>query len=120
MPGESTQSDEILIRYLLGSSPEEETERLDALSITDAEFSLRLKAAENDLVDAYVKNELSTETVQRFESFYLASPLRSRKWNSPAHCLRFRSGITQRGRWVGSPRCCLFRVGVSWQPLRQQ
>jgi hypothetical protein len=73
------QPDEILIRYLLGASPDEEEERLDELSITDVEFSWRLKAAENDLVDAYLRDELSAETVQRFESFYLASPLRREK-----------------------------------------
>jgi hypothetical protein len=65
--------DQLLIRYLLGALAEAETERLDELSIADEEFASRLKAVENDLVDAYANGELSGETLERFRSFYLAS-----------------------------------------------
>jgi hypothetical protein len=68
--------DQTLIQYLLGSLTEAETERLDELSLADDEFATRLKAVENDLVDAYAKGELSGETLQRFSSFYLASERR--------------------------------------------
>jgi len=79
LSGEINQDDQLLIRYLLGALPDEEAERLDELSISDTEFSWRLKAVENDLVDAYVKNELSGETLERFRTFYLVSPLRREK-----------------------------------------
>ena len=65
-----------MIHYLLGSLPEKEAERLDELSITDDDFALRLNDAENDLVDAYVRGELSAETRERFKTFYLASSKR--------------------------------------------
>jgi hypothetical protein len=71
-----TYDDWLLTRYLLGALGEDETERLDELSITDDEFATRLKAVENDLVDAYAKGELSGETLERFSSFYLASESR--------------------------------------------
>src|SRR5215471_6935099 len=69
----------MMIEYLLGSLPEKEAERLDELSITDDAFVSRLNDVENDLVDAYVRGELSGEIRERFRSFYLASPKRRAK-----------------------------------------
>jgi hypothetical protein len=51
--------DELVVRYLLGALPDDDTECLDELSITDDEFALRLRTVEQDLVDAHVKGELS-------------------------------------------------------------
>jgi hypothetical protein len=71
--------DQLLIRYLLGALTEAETERLDELSIAGDEFASRLEAVENDLVDAYANGELSGETLERFNSVYLASENRREK-----------------------------------------
>ena len=68
-----------LAQYLLGLLPEAETERLDELSVTDDSFAAQLEAAENDLVDAYVRDELTRETLDQFRNHYLASPLRREK-----------------------------------------
>ena len=64
------------MKYLLGSLPEAEAERLDELYITDGEFAAELSAAEKDLVDAYVQGELAGPELERFRVYYLASPLR--------------------------------------------
>ena len=72
-------NDQSIAQYLLGSLPEAETERLDELSLTDDEFADSLKAAEKELVDAYVQGELSGAQLERFESHYLASPLGRQK-----------------------------------------
>ena len=79
VPGESIQGDQQLVRYLLGLLPEEEAERLDEQSIVVDEFAARLQCVENDLVDAYVSGTLEGDILERFESFYLASPLRREK-----------------------------------------
>lgn len=71
--------DGILRRYLLGALPEADTERLHELSVADDAFAERLDAIENDLVDAYVRGELSEENLKQFESFYLSSPRRRQK-----------------------------------------
>jgi hypothetical protein len=76
LPGDD---DQIIVQYLLGRLPEKEAEHLDELSITDNHFAGRLNDAENDLVDAYVRGELSAEIRQRFRSFYLSSPKRQEK-----------------------------------------
>jgi hypothetical protein len=66
--------DQRLVRYLLGSLPEDETERLDEMSVADDQFAAHLSAVEHDLVDAYVKGELSGDTLDRFTTHYLSSP----------------------------------------------
>jgi hypothetical protein len=71
--------DQVLVRYLLGTLPEEEAERLDGLSIADDAFAWQLNAVENDLVDGYVRGELSGEILARFKKSYLSSPKRLQK-----------------------------------------
>jgi hypothetical protein len=78
-PEQHDGNEQSVIHYLLGLAPEEEMERLDRLSITDDEFAVRLNTIENDLVDAYVRKELSGDMLKRFETFYLASPRRREK-----------------------------------------
>ena len=71
--------DRLLVRYLLGSLDDIEAERLDELSISDDGVASRLKAVENDLVDGFVRHELSAETMDRFRSHYLVSQARRDK-----------------------------------------
>jgi hypothetical protein len=68
-----------MISYLLGAVPEAEAERLDELSVADDKFADALNAAENDLVDSYVRGELSGDILKRFNDHYLASPQRRPK-----------------------------------------
>ena len=72
----STDQNQVITEYLLGSLPEVETERLDELSVTSQEFTESLSASEKDLIDAYVQGELSGAMLAQFESYYLASPVR--------------------------------------------
>jgi hypothetical protein len=71
--------DQSLMQYLLGNLPETDSERLDELSVSDDMLAMRLWDAENDLVDAYVRQELSAANHQRFKSHYLTTPRRLRK-----------------------------------------
>jgi hypothetical protein len=71
--------DRMLASYLLGMLPAAEAERLDEMSVTDDDFVLRLSAAENDLVDAYVRGDLDADSMERFRATYMASPLRLEK-----------------------------------------
>jgi hypothetical protein len=71
--------DDLVTRYLLGTVLPDEAERLDELSIADDEFASRLSAVEKDLVDAYVRGELSSEKLARFKAVYLSSPVLRQK-----------------------------------------
>ena len=79
MVNKETYNDQVIIQFLLGSLPEVETERLEELCFIDDEFAARLSTVENDLVDAYVGGKLSGEKLERFDSYYLASPKRREK-----------------------------------------
>ncbi len=68
-----------ITEYLLGSLPEAEAAHFDELSISDDDLAETLRAAEKELVDAYALGELSGSQLERFESYYLASPLRREK-----------------------------------------
>jgi hypothetical protein len=80
--------DVLLTRYLLGALPDKEAERLDELSIADEAFAGRLDAVEHDLVDAYVRGELSEDDLKQFKAFYLSSPGRRQK-------VRFAQGLLE-------------------------
>ena len=69
-----TFDDERLMRYLIGSLDERETEQFDELSITDDEFADRLRIVEDDMVDAYAAGQLTTELRAGFERHYLTLP----------------------------------------------
>lgn len=71
--------EQLITDFLLGNLPEEEIERLDELSLADDDFANRLQTVENDLIDAYVKGELSGTHLAQFESSYLRSPKRQEK-----------------------------------------
>ncbi len=72
-------NNQVIIEYLLGSLSEAEAERLDELGFTDDDFAENLKAVENDLVDAFARGELAGAQLEKFESYYLATPLRREK-----------------------------------------
>jgi hypothetical protein len=72
----STNQNQVITQYLLGTLPEIETERLDELSVASEEFAESLSATENDLIDSYLQGELSGTMLAQFESHYLASPVR--------------------------------------------
>jgi hypothetical protein len=72
LPNKPGQADE-LVQYLLGVLPPEDTERLDEASIVDDDIAARLRRVEDDLVDSYLRGQLSGDTLAQFESHYLAS-----------------------------------------------
>jgi ABC-type multidrug transport system fused ATPase/permease subunit len=75
----TTSDDNLLRSYLLGTLPEADTETCDELSFTDDAFIARLQAVEDDLIDAYLQNELSGNERLQFQSYFLASPRRQEK-----------------------------------------
>ena len=80
--------DQDLVRYLVGALPAEEADRLDQLSIAHDDFAWRLREIENDLVDSYVRSELSGETLARFKAFYMTTGKRRQK-------VQFAEGLRQ-------------------------
>jgi len=73
-------SDEtLLVRYLLGDLPDEDQVRVEARAFADREYFRLIEAVEADLVDAYVRGELSGSERRHFENRFLASAERREK-----------------------------------------
>jgi hypothetical protein len=61
-------------RYLLGDASDEECAVLEQEYLSDDEAVDRIAAAEDDLIEDYLANQLSPTERDRFERSYLASP----------------------------------------------
>ena len=72
-------TDREITDYLLGVAEPGDLEKIEELSFADAEFSDRLNAVERELLDAYACGVMAETDRRRFESHYLASPLRREK-----------------------------------------
>jgi len=69
------QSENLIRRYLLGELAEADQAALEQELLIDRGKFDRVWAVENELVDSYVRGEMSRADRKRFEGHYLASPL---------------------------------------------
>ena len=69
-------SEALLRQYLLGTLAEDERTRLEDKYFADSDLFQELVGVENDLIDTYVRRQLSPAESQQFESQYLSSPER--------------------------------------------
>jgi hypothetical protein len=72
-------NDELIVGYLLGDLPEEKQSEIEDRAFQDEQYLREILAAESDLIDEYVRGELSNSARQQFESRFLASAERRRK-----------------------------------------
>jgi hypothetical protein len=76
----SERTDEaVLVRYLLGRLSDEEQVTIEDRAFSDADWLAALEAAEADLIDAYVRGELSESDSRAFERRFLTSAERRKK-----------------------------------------
>lgn len=75
----SQENSEEVIRYLYNEIADTERDALEERLFTNDDFSLFAESAENDLVDEYVRGEMSFAEKQRFEKNYLISENRREK-----------------------------------------
>jgi len=107
--------DRQLVRYLLGLLSDDEAERVDRLSVASDEVAWRLRIAEDDLVDAYVRGTLDAEGIERFESFYLSTERRRQK---VTFARTFVAAIDRTGGSSKSPSLRRATVPRSWKVWR--
>lgn len=103
------EGDQRLVRYLLGQLPDAEAECLDETSVVEDDVAERLRMVEDDLVDAYLAGTLDRATRERFESYYLASPLRRSK---VAAARRFLDAVDRAPEAPTRSRWFAWRVGA--------
>lgn len=72
-------NENLIARYLLGELSEEQQIEIEDRAFADKNYLASITAAENDLIDEYVRNELSGAERQRFEKKFLASAERRKR-----------------------------------------
>ena len=73
------KSETLIARYLLGELPEEQQIEIEDRAFSDREFLASVTAVENDLIDEYVRGEMSETDRRRFESRFLVSESRRKR-----------------------------------------
>ena|SRR5215467_12537327 len=72
-------NEKLIARYLLGDLPEEQQVAIEDRAFGDKDYLALVTAVENDLIDEYVRNELSATERQQFETRFLASAERRKR-----------------------------------------
>jgi len=72
-------SENLIARYLLGELSEEQQVEIEDQAFADQKYLASITAVENDLIDEYVRNELSPAERQRFDKHFLASAERRKR-----------------------------------------
>jgi hypothetical protein len=73
------KNEELIARYLLGELPEEQQIEIEDRAFADKDFLATITAVENDLIDDYVRQEMSASDRSRFEERFLASAERRKR-----------------------------------------
>lgn len=71
---EQVLNDGVARQFLLGQLPPEEQGRIEELAFQDPDTFAFLQAAEDDLVDEFLYNELSSDEKQLFRTHFLTKP----------------------------------------------
>lgn len=72
-------SELLIAQYLLGELTDEQQVEIEDRAFTDQEFMAGITSVENDLIDEYVRDQMSQSHRRRFESRFLASESRRKR-----------------------------------------
>lgn len=72
-------NEKLISRYLLGELSEEQQVEIEDRAFADKEYLASITAVENDLIDEYVRHELSETDRRKFENRFLASAERRKR-----------------------------------------
>ena len=98
---------ETLKEFVLGGLAPAQREEMDERLLTDPDFHAEVQATGDDLIQAYLADELAQPDRERFESFFLASPRRRERVAFMRSLLAAadagQSGRTQSGAAAATP-----------------
>jgi hypothetical protein len=119
----SERDDEkLMAQYLLGNLSEEEQVRIEDRAFADANYLGALEAAEADLIDAYVRGELSQSERLGFERRFLTSSQRRSKVEFARDLLRVtKESKTAQNALLERPSAWLSLISLfrGWNPALQ-
>jgi hypothetical protein len=102
----------VLVKYLLGNLSEDEQVQVEDRAFADPDFMGALEAAEADLIDSYVRGELSYPDRRSFELRFLTSDRR----RSKIEFARALCTLSAEANVRKSPRPSLISVLRAWNP----
>jgi len=112
--------DNLLQRYLLGGCTEETASELERRLLSDDAAFADMLAAEEELIDAYLDQNLAVEDRRSFERTFLSAPRRREKVEIARRLGRgaaeTRAPRRAASGWVtaGALTAALFLIGVTW------
>jgi len=118
----SERDDEkLMVQYLLGNLSEEEQVRIEDRAFSDSNYMGALEAAEADLIDAYVRNELPQPERRGFERRFLISPQRRSKVEFARDLARIAEASKTAGAVPARPSVWLSLITMAraWNPALQ-
>jgi hypothetical protein len=107
----------LFLKYLLGDLSQDREVEVEDRAFADREFLDALEAAEADLIDAWVRGELSPSERRAFERRFLTSPQRRNK----VEFARALAKVTSESQPADAPRRTFWRwpFGMHWSPALQ-
>jgi hypothetical protein len=114
-----TERDEVLLQnYLLGNLSEQAQVQVEDRAFADPGYLAAVEAAEADLIDAYVRGELTPPDRRQFERLFLVSPQRRNKIEFAKALVRVSAemGPVQP---IAPPRRSIFEFFRTWNPAFQ-
>jgi hypothetical protein len=112
-------NEKLIARYLLGDLPEEQQVEIEDRAFADKEYLALVTAVENDLIDEYVRRELSETDRRKFESRFLASAERRKRVEFAKALARVpvaameRTVVSQPAKWTWRDSLYAFFVGLN-------
>jgi len=107
--------DQALRQYLLGELPQTERDQLEDIVFADRDLFEQLEVVEDELIESYVRNEMTKQERERFEEAYLTVPTRRKKVEHAESLLANLPAEPSSLSFVG--QALLSRLAVAWQFL---
>lgn len=102
-------NEKLIARYLLGDLPEEQQVEIEDRAFQDQEYLATITAVENDLIDEYVRDEMSETVRRKFENRFLASAERRKR-------VEFAKALTHvTSEYAFKEKSAVKTVSVSWR-----
>ncbi len=111
-------NEKLITRYLLGDLPEAQQIEIEDRAFADKEYLALVTAVENDVIDEYVRRELSETDRRKFESRFLASAERRKRVEFAKALARVpvaveRTVVSQPAQWTWRDSLYAFFVGLN-------
>src|ERR1051326_4704977 len=108
-------NERLIARYLLGDLPEEQQVAIEDRAFSDQEYLALVTAVENDLIDEYVRQELSATERQQFETRFLASAERRKRVQFAIALARVpeQTVVAERAQWSWRDALYAFISGLN-------